>query len=333
MTKVLITGITGFVGSALARALAAEGAELFGLVRPSADRSRLDGLNVTWLEGDVTVRESLAGMFDWVDAVIHAAGMLGRAGVPESAYHQLHVNGTSNVLGEIEKLDNPPKVLYVSSPGVLGPISGPPADENAPHAPSNAYERSKAAAEMVAQIFARQGTPVVITRPEFIYGPTDLHVLGLFQAIQNGRFFTIDHGRALCHPTYIDDAVDGMLRCLKQGQRGQIYHIGGPKPVTFRELADTIATAVGVPPPSRNLPRWLAMAGATALEIGGAMLKFRPPLSRDGVAFFSDARSFSWQKAHRELGYTPHFDLATGVALTVAWYQEQGLLERLEIGD
>ncbi|GIK57702.1 MAG: NAD-dependent epimerase/dehydratase family protein [Chloroflexi bacterium] len=329
MSKVLITGITGFVGSALARALAAEGAELFGLVRPSSDRSRLDGLPVTWMEGDVTVRESLAGVFDWVDGVIHAAGMLGRAGVPESAYHQLHVNGTSNVLGEIEKLDNPPKVLYVSSPGVLGPINGPPADENAPPAPSNAYERSKAAAEMVTQIFARQGTPVVITRPEFIYGPTDMHVLGLFQAIQKGRFFTIDHGRATCHPTYIDDAVDGMLRCLKQGRHGQVYHIAGPEPVTFRALADTIATAVGVPPPTRNLPHWLAMAGATALEIGGALFKTTPPLSRDGVAFFSDDRRFSWQKAHHELGYTPRFSLTTGVVRTVAWYQEKGLLEKM----
>jgi nucleoside-diphosphate-sugar epimerase len=326
MTKVLITGITGFVGSALAQALAAEGAELFGLVRPSADHSRLEGLPITYLEGDVTVPQSLAGLFDWVDWVIHAAGMLGRAGVPESAYHQLHVNGTNNVLGEIEKLDNPPNVLYVSSPGVLGPISGKPADETAPLAPSNAYERSKAAAETVAHIYARQGIPIVMARPEFIYGPGDWHVLGLFQAIQKGRFFTIDHGRATCHPTYIDDAIDGMLRCLKRGQPGQIYHIAGPEPISFRLLADTIATAVGVPAPRYNLPRWLAMAGATALEIGGGVLKFTPPLSRDGVAFFSEDRRFSWQKAHQSIGYTPRFDLPTGVQKTVAWYRAQGLL-------
>ncbi len=327
MTKVLITGITGFVGSALARALAAEGVDLFGLVRPSANRARLDGLNVTYLEADVTIRESLHGVFDWADWVIHAAGMLGQAGVPELAYHHLHVEGTNNVLAEMEKLDDPPRVLYVSSPGVLGPVGDEVADESAPYAPSNVYERSKAAAEMVVNIYAGQGLPVVVARPEFIYGPGDRHVLGLFQAIQNGRFFTIDHGRYTCHPTYIDDAVDGMLRCLKQGRPGQIYHVAGPAPVTFRHLADTIAAALGVPSPTRNLPHSLTLAGAAILEMAGALFKFRPPLSRSGVAFFTENRCFSWQKAHRELGYTPHFDLPTGVHKTVAWYRQQGLLD------
>jgi nucleoside-diphosphate-sugar epimerase len=327
MTKVVITGITGFVGSVLARALASEGAELFGLVRPSSNRARLAGLNITFIEADVTVRESLSGAFDWADWVIHAAGMLGQAGIAESLYHRLHVDGTNHVLAEIEKLDDPPKVLIVSSPGVLGPISGPPAEETAAHAPSNAYERSKAAAEIVVKIYAEHGLPVHIVRPEFIYGPEDMHVLGMFRAIQHGRFFTIHHGRHTCHPTYVDDAVDGMLRCLRQGERGQIYHIAGPQPVTFRYLADTIAHSLGVPPPKRDLPRWLALAGATGLELAGNLFKFAPPLSRSGVAFFSEDRRFNWQKAHRELGYTPRFELYMGVQKTVEWYQQQGLLD------
>lgn len=327
MTKILITGITGFVGSSLAQALAEAGeVELFGLIRPSSDLSPLAGLNVTCLEADVTYRDSLNGVFDWVDYVIHAAGMLGEAGVPESVYHQLHVDGTNNVLAEIESLDNPPKVLYVSSPGVLGPINGKAADETAVLNPSNPYERSKAAAEMMVKIYADHGLPVVTVRPEFIYGPGDLHVLGLFQAVQNGRFFTINHGRNVCHPTYVDDAVAGMLKVLNHGRAGQIYHISGPEPVTFRQLSDTIADACGVPHPRRNLPHVLALAGATSLEIVGGLINQKPPLSRAGVAFFSEDRRFSWQKAHDELGYTPIVDLKTGVEKTVAWYKEKGLL-------
>lgn len=325
-TKVLITGITGFVGGALARALAAQGARLFGLVRPSSDRTALEHLDVTWIEADVTAPESLAGVFDWADWVIHAAGMLGRVGVPESAYHRLHVDGTNHVLAEIEKLENPPKVLHVSSPGVLGPIVGEAAAETAVLAPSNAYERSKAAAEMVANIYAGHGLPVVIVRPEFIYGPGDRHVLGLFRAVQQGRFFTIRHGRHTCHPTYIDDAVEGMVRCLQRGRPGQIYHIAGPEPVTFRTLVDTIAAALGVPSPGRNLPYPLAVAAAAGLEMAAGLFKFRPPLSRSGVAFFSEDRRFSWQKAQRELGYMPRFDLQTGVQNSVAWYRAQGFL-------
>lgn len=317
MTHVFITGATGFVGGALARTLAERGARVHALARRSSDRSRLDGIDVDWRVGDVLDADSLRGCCDGMDYVIHAAGRLGAAGVPESAYNQLHVTGTNNVLAEVERTQPHPRVLYVSSPGVLGPIDGPPADETAPLAPSNAYERSKAAAEELVGIYAAAGLPVVSGRPEFIYGPGDVHVLGLFRAVQHGRFFYIGSGDYTCHPTFIDDAVDGLLRCLEHGRVGEVYHIAGPRPVTFRELAETIAAALAVPPVRLTVPHWLAMAGATGGEMVGRILRRRPPLSRAGVAFFSENRRFSWQKAHRELGYTPQVELAEGVARTV----------------
>ncbi len=323
--KVVVTGATGFVGGALVRALLAEGHEVVGVKRPSSHQPNLQHPNLTWANADVTDPASLRGLFDRADWLIHAAGMLGQAGVPESAYFQLHEQGANNVLTEAEKASIA-RILYVSSPGVLGPISGPPADETAPLAPSNPYERSKAAAEMVAQVHARAGLPVIIARPEFIYGPTDLHVLGLFKAVRDGRFFTINGGQYHCHPTYIDDAVSGMLLALRNGRPGQIYHITGPKPVAFRVLGQTIAAALGVPPPRLSLPRWLAWLGAAGLEIGLGLVNKQPPLSRTGVAFFSEDRRFSWQKAHEELGYTPQFDLERGVAETVAWYRAKGLV-------
>ncbi len=325
MSKVAITGATGFVGGALARALVARGHEVVGVARPFSSRAHLSDLSIAWVEGDVTDRESLRGKFDGAEWLIHAAGMLGQAGVPESAYFALHEQGTNNVLAEAEAA-GVRRILHVSSPGVLGPISGPPADETAPLAPSNPYERSKAAAEQVALVYARAGVPVVIARPEFIYGPGDLHVLGLFQAVGNGRFFTISGGQHTCHPTYIDDAGAGMMLALEKGRVGEIYHITGPDPVTFRQLGATIAAALDVSAPKLNLPRPLAMAGATGMELVAKILKKRPPLSRTGVAFFSEDRRFSWQKAHDELDYTPEYDLPTGVRETVAWYREQKLL-------
>lgn len=325
MTKIALTGATGFVGGALARALAGQGHEIVALARPFSSRAHLADLPITWVEGDVTDRESLRGKLDGAAWLIHAAGMLGQAGVPERAYFALHEQGTNNVLAEAETA-GVGRILHVSSPGVLGPISGPPADETAPLAPSNPYERSKAAAEQVALVYARGGLPVVIARPEFIYGPGDLHVLGLFKAVGNGRFFTISGGHHTCHPTYIDDAVTGMLLALQQGRVGEIYHITGPEPVTFRELGATIAAALGVSAPTLNLPRPLAMAGATGLELMANILKKRPPLSRTGVAFFSESRRFSWQKAHNEFGYVPKYSLQCGVDVTVSWYRENGII-------
>lgn len=324
--RVFITGATGFLGGAMARALAQQGVELHALARPSADRRTLEGLPVTWHEGDVRAPETLGGAMAGADWVIHAAGRLGEHGVPEEAYYALHVDGTRNVMAAALATGSPPRVLHVSSPGVLGPISGAPATEDAPYGPSNAYERSKAAGERVALEFAARGLPVVICRPEFVYGPGDRHVLGLFQAIRRGRFFYFEKGRHFCHPTFVADAVAGMLLGLRSGRSGAIYHIAGPRAVTFRELGHCIAAALGVRPPWLSLPRWLATAGVVGGEALERVSGRRPPLSRSGLAFFSEDRRFSWQAAHAELGYTPGYDLAAGVARTVAWYRQQGWL-------
>lgn len=331
--RVVITGATGFVGSALAQVLAADAdIDLHALTRPTSNLEQVKHLDISWHVGDTTNPKSLRHVFDGADWVIHAAGMLGQAGVPDSTYRQINTDSVNNVLAEIEQSGGNPRILLISSFGVLGPFGGAPSDpspdENAPLAPSNAYEKSKAAAELVAKSYIKTGLPVIIARPEFVYGPGDLHVLGLFQAIQRRQFFYVGDGRNSCHPTYIDDCVDGLLRCLKAGTPGEIYHIAGPRPVTFRELAETIADELDVPPPRLALPKSLVWLGAAVSENIATRLGRSVPLSRSGVAFFSESRRASISKAKEELGYEPQVDIQEGVALTVAWYRDQGLLSR-----
>jgi len=363
--KVVLTGATGFVGGAVARRLAAGGADVHALILPSSDRSRLAGCPVTFHTGDITDPASLAGLFDGATWVIHAAGMLGRAGVSEASYNRINAEGVGHVLAAVERVWQAERtapglrVLHVSSAGVLGPVRvagdkrrttseevvsgqwsvvseavapGPwplassSLDETSPLAPSNAYERSKALGEEVAAGYAREGLPLVVARPEFIYGPGDLHVLGLFRAIRRGVFFYVGDGTNTCHPTYVDDMVDGLLACLERGAPGAIYHIAGPRPLPFRELAETIAAELGAPPPRLRVPAPLAWLGAAGLEAAGKLAGRTPPLSRTGVAFFSESRRSTYARAERELGFTPRVDLREGVARTVAWYRAEGLL-------
>ena len=325
-TRVFITGATGFLGSALARALLQGGATVHALARPNFHRDGLRELPITWHEGDITDPRSLPAVLAGADYIIHAAGRLGEAGVPEQVYECVNVDGTRNVLSAALSAGSKARILHLSSPGVLGTTPAGPASEDAAFAPTNPYERSKAAAERLALDFARRGMAVVVARPGFIYGPGDRHVLKLFQAVRRGHFFYIDGGRHLTQPTFIADAVAGMLLCLTQGRIGEVYHITGPQAVTFRELGETIAAAIGVRPPRLNLPRWFAIGSALGLEALGRVVGHKPPLSRTGVDFFSADRVFSHQKAQHQLGYTPQHDLTTGVARTVTWYRQQGWL-------
>lgn len=316
--KVAITGATGFLGAAMCRELVAAGHEVVAIVRGTSDRWRLEGLDVAYRIGDVTVPTSLPGALAGCDWVVHAAGRLGEFGISEAEYMRLHVEGTRNVLEAAQGIE---KVLVVSSPGVLG--SGEVRGESAEYAPTNRYERSKAEAEKIALTYPN----VIVVRPEFVYGPGDTHVLGLFNAVKSGRIFLIDGGESSCHPTYVDDAVRGMLLALEKGKRGEIYHITGKEPIKMRHFLRDIAAVLDVPEPKFSVPKFVMKPTAKLLETVGSRLGVTPPLTTSAVDFFSTSYRFSYEKAQRELGYEPQVDLMSGLRRTTAWYRERGYLD------
>jgi len=323
---VLITGGSGFLGSHLARALRRAGRQVRLLIRPTSDLSRVADLDVELVVGDVMLAHTLPEAMKDAAVVYHLAGMLGNAATPNAVYRDLHVNGTLNVL-VTARAAGVKRFVHVSSPGVLGPVQNPPADESQPHAPSNVYEGSKSEGEKLALEFARRtGFSLTVARPEFVYGPGDTHVLGLFRAVQRRRFFYIGSGENSLHPTFVTDAVQGMQLCEAKGQSGRVYHIAGPEPVTVRQLAASIAEALGVTPPRLRAPAFLARIAATSFELAAMFLPFHPPLTRSAVNFFTETRAFSTARAQAELGYQALVSLNEGVRRTVAWYQEQGLL-------
>jgi dihydroflavonol-4-reductase len=255
--------------------------------------------------------------------------VLGRFGVPWEVYHGVHVDGTRNVLRACEgrRLE---RFVLCSSPGMLGTLAPgePPRDESAEHRPVGFYERSKSEAENAALSLAVElDIPLVIARPEFVYGPGDRHVLGLFRAVQGGRFFYIGSGDCLCHPSYIDDVVAGLMACATgRASPQQAYHICGPRPLPLREFVGAIADALGVKAPRLHLPKPLVTAGAWAAEIAAGALGIEPPLTREGIRFFTGSRAFCTDKGRRDLGWSPRVDPVEGVQRAVDWYRAQGWL-------
>lgn len=328
---ILVTGATGFLGGALVRALRERGEAVRALVRTGSSeeaRAELVAMGVDVATGDVTEPGSLSRATEGASAVIHCAGKLGRAGAIEREYLDIHVGGTRNVL-EAARRSGVARVMHLSSPGILGPIprSAPDAAEDAPYRPTNVYERAKAAAERAVHDFeAEHGASAIVVRPEFVYGPGDLHVLRLFQGIAKGRFFYIGRGDAVCHPTFVDDAVSGMLKAFDHGKLGRTYHLAGPRPVTIRELAESMAAAMGVSPPRLHVPEALVRLAISTLRPLARGARRRLPIDESGVDFFVLDRHFSWQRARNELGYAPQVDVAEGARRAVAWYRARHLL-------
>lgn len=323
--NVFLTGGTGFVGGALLQALLGRGAAVTALTRRSPSQENPSTPLLRWVEGDVTQPGAWTSQLADHDVVVHAAGRLGAFGISESEYHELHVEGTRRLMGAAAAA-GVERILYVSSPGVLGPTADKPKSEDASYGPTNSYERSKAAAEKHVLEIASAGAPIVVVRPEFLYGPGDLHVLGLFRAVATKRFFFVNGGRSYCHPTFIDDGVRGMMLALEKGRAGEVYQVAGEKSVSFHQFIATMAEAMAVEVPRLSLPRPLVYAGASVLEIAGQMTGITPPLTRSAVDFFSTSYRFSWEKANKELGYRPQVSLVEGLQRTVAWYRENGYL-------
>jgi len=170
------------------------------------------------------------------------------------------------------------------------------------------------------------GIPASVVRPTFTYGPGDPHKIALFRAVKRGRYAFIGDGESVNHPVYLDDVIHGLLLALEQARDGEVYIVGGPRPVTKRELVCTIADALGVRRPFLRIPRWVATPAAVTLELLGRTLGFEPILTRSRVMMMADDFGYSIEKARRELGYEPRTELAEGLGKTIDSYVESGLL-------
>ena len=324
--KVLVTGATGFTGGHLARELVRRGRAVRALVRDPAKAAALAKDGIELATGDLTDADAVARATEGCEVVYHIAAVYREARHGDDFYRRVNVGGTANVLNAARKL-GVGRVVHCSTVGVHGDIAKVPADEDAPFSPGDVYQETKLEAEQLALKEFTSGLGGAIFRPVGIYGPGDLRFLKLFKTIHNGTFRMIGTGDVLYHMTYIDDLVDGIIRCGEQpAAAGQIYILSGPRYTTVRELVDCVAKAEGRKAPRGHVPLAPMMAAATLCEWLCKPLGVEPPLHRRRLDFFIKDRAFTSDKARRDIGYQPRIDLQEGLARTFAWYRTTGLL-------
>jgi dihydroflavonol-4-reductase len=327
-SSILVTGATGFTGSHLVRALAADGQRVRAVVR-NAEQARLKlPASVELLEGDVADGEVVNRAVRGIDTIYHLAAVYREAKHKDSEYQRVHVEGTRRLL-EAAKAHRVRRFVHCSTVGVHGDVAEPPADELAPYGAGDIYQRTKLEGERVARSFAGD-LEVAVARPTAIYGPGDTRLLKLFKMIAQRRFILLGRGDIFYHMVHIDDLVRG-LRLLGTHPRapGEVFILGGERYYTLKQITALIASAEGVPEPRLRLPaRPFQLVGSLCEKIC-VPLGIEPPIHRRRVDFFTKSRAFSIRKARRVLGYRPQVGLWDGIRGTLSGYLASGQIPRV----
>ena len=321
--KIFMTGGTGFLGRRMAKPLVDAGHQVRALARPSPTPRRMPP-GVETVAGDVTDPESVKRGMSGCDTIVHSAALVKMWVRDRSVFDRINVGGLRNMLAAAGS-EGVSRILYTSSFIALGPTDGRVADETWVHAPGghhNDYERTKAAADLVAREAAAAGAPIITVYPGVVYGAGDLTDGSLMtKTIRDfmkrrvpGYLGSGD--QVICY-AYMDDVIEGHLLALERGAAGRGYILGGPN-ADYHELYRLLAQLTGVKAPTRHLPFWLMGLAGKALRLQAHLTGIEPPLTDEVVEIYRHDWAYSSRRAEAELGYriTP---LADGLQRTIEW--------------
>ena len=329
--RVLVTGASGMLGGAVARALAERGDEVTVLQR------RASGLGFREVLGDVAdaavVGEAAAGQ----DAVVHLAAKVNVVGL-EADYVRANVVGTRNVLAACAA-QRVQRLIQVSSPSVAhagASLVGAPAGPADPQAARGPYARTKAQSELEA--LAADGTgevplAVVAVRPHIVWGPGDTQLVErIVDRGRAGRLPLLGVGASLIDTTYVDNARDALVAALDRALEvhGEAFVVSNGEPRPVGEIFGDFCAAAGVPRPTRHVPAALAVAAGGVVERVWSLRHRRagstdgqPPLTRFLAEQLSTAHWFDQRRTREALRWTPAVSIDEGLERLATHYRRQ----------
>jgi len=324
---VLVTGVSGFVGSAVARALAAQGRTVRGVVRGSSPRTNLVDFPGMLVEADARDPAAMTAAMDGVRHLFHvAADYRIWARDPEEIVRNNLASTRATM--DAARAAGVERIVYTSSVATLRPDPAAPADETRPATPAQAvgaYKRSKVVAERLVEAMVADGLPAVIVNPSTPIGPRDVRPTPTGRIIveaANGRMPAyLDSGLNLVH---VDDVATGHLLALEHGHIGARYILGG-QDIALAAMLRAIAEQVGRRRPTIAIPRRPLFPLAYANEALARLTGREPFLTVDALRMAGHHMFFSSARAEAELGYRarPWEEALTDA---IAWFRGAGMI-------
>ena len=325
----LVTGASGFVGSAVARRLLDRGVAVRALMRPHSDRRNVDGLGVEIVTGDLRDRGSLERALAGCEALFHVAADYRLWARRPGELYETNVGGTHAImLAALEA--GVRRIVYTSSVATLGlRDDGIPADEDTPSTLAGMigdYKRSKFIAEdEVRRLIAAESLPAVIVNPSTPIGPRDVKPTPTGRLIveaASGRIpAVVDTGLNIVH---VDDVAEGHLSAFDSGKVGERYVLGGEN-MTLLEILSGVTAMAGQRPPRIRLPHNVVLPIAYLAEAWARLSGAEPFVTVAGVRMAKKRMYFSSAKAEDQLGYRSR-PAEQAQRDAVAWFREHGYL-------
>jgi dihydroflavonol-4-reductase len=326
---VLVTGASGFVGSAVARIARDKGYAVRVLVRATSPRTNLADLDAEIVTGDMRDEASMRQALRGVRYLLHVAADYRLWAPDPGEIERANLEGALATM-RAARAEGVERIVYTSSVATLKvTASGQSSDETAPLAADQAigvYKRSKVLAERaVEKMIAEDGLPAVIVNPSTPIGPRDVKPTPTGRIIVEAALGKIpafvDTGLNLVH---VDDVAHGHFLALERGRIGERYILGGENLPLQAMLAD-IAQLTGRKPPTIALPRWPLYPLAAGAELVAKVTKREPFVTIDGLRMSKNKMYFTSAKAERELGYRAR-PYRQGLEDALAWFREAGYL-------
>jgi dihydroflavonol-4-reductase len=324
--KALVTGATGFVGAAVARALIRAGIDVRVLARPEADLTNLTGLLVERVAGDLRDPASLRVALQDCRQLYHVAAHYALWAKNPSIFYDVNVTGTRNLL-EAARDVGVERTVYCSTIGAIGlPPGGGLGTEETPVSldqMAGHYKRSKYLAEQEVHKLAKEGLPVVIVNPSAPVGEGDVKPTPTGQVIvdfMKGRMPAyIETGMNIID---VDDVATGHLLAMEKGRQGERYILGS-KNLLLREVFEILSKLTGRKAPALKLPRGIVLPLAY-LNHWLADLTGQPPrIPLEGVKMAKYKMHYDCSKAVRELGL-PQNPPEVALEKAVRWFKTHG---------
>lgn len=331
MSKIMVTGGTGFIGGALTRRLLREGYSIRVMSRrpASSPALRLESVGAEIVAGDLVEPSMLPRVLDGCDGLFHLAAWFEIGTRDRPGMYSINVEGTESLLSASRAVGIE-RIVHMSTVLALGPTStgcipahlksadlleSPPRDQF-----SGPFEESKHLAQRIALLHAKQGANIVIVCPGTVIGKGDPSELGTALRLNmQGRLPFLTGGSSCFSFVGLQDVVEGLLLAYEKGKSGIVYPLVS-EVFSLEELSRLAAEAAGVSPPKWDLPRWIARSGLPLVNILARFSGGRRIYSKEALSILACDWGYDASISREELGWEckPMLEVLKGLAMNMA---------------